>query len=169
MNEIQNNLSFIRSRVQRKNRKYQTRFGTSDVVQECAVQLLTEFRSRQNKHEEPQPIRKSWLAAVATRVAANLRRACDAQCRSIEVEESATDFVSHQRDVTDQVLANEMSARLLHALGELSAIERQVLSLKYQRQFTFEAISKELDISSKRVQRIRNAAIAKLQKSLTEQ
>lgn len=171
MNDFQEMLETIRTSVHgQSHRKFQSRFGTSDVTQECAIQLINEFRSRAEKKEEPTITRK-WLKLIGRGTAWKLRRKNDALRRSVSAETlKDLDRVPNAASQSPDAVAilNEHSASLIYAIGQLSPLERTVIDGHYTKQMSLNEIARSLGINRKKIQRVHSAALAKLKTELVE-
>ena len=151
----------------RIGRQHQARFGTSDVVQECAVQLIHEFEKLAPEDAAP-PIKKSWLSKIGFGNTARLKKRDRAQCRSVERESSgACDFPSHQATPDEIAASEEIANRLVVALSTLNSLESEIINRHYRLQQSLNSIATDLGLSSKKIQRSHRAIIQKLKKELT--
>jgi RNA polymerase sigma factor FliA len=90
--------------------------------------------------------------------------ASDSDSETIDVIESAPDVDGP--NPFDLCLTGEMRAHLAEAVGKLSEREQLILSLYYREELTMKEIAKVVGVALSRVSQIREAAVAKLRKSL---
>jgi RNA polymerase sigma factor for flagellar operon FliA len=82
----------------------------------------------------------------------------------IDLIESAPNL--EDPDQFELCLQGEMKGHLADAIGKLSEREQLILSLYYREELTMKEIAKVVGVALSRVSQIRDAAIAKLRKSL---
>ena len=164
---IQDLLNIIRPNVSGRSQASRSRFQTSDVTQECAVQLIKEFRKREAEGVEPQ-VTKTWLTKIGRGTAAKLRRHTNARCRDV-TRESKQDVQLHSStDVNPDELAvsNEMQSMLVLALTRLSVEENEVIDLRFNHNQTISAIARHMDLPRHQIQKIHDTALDKIRQDL---
>lgn len=169
MVDIQKLLNIIRPKVSGRSQASKARFQTSDVTQECALQLIKEFRKKEAEGVEPE-ITKSWLAKIGSGTASKLRRTNNAACRSVEREtreDVQLNSVSHS--TPDELAAfREMQSFLVLALTRLTPEENEIIDLRYNNSQTISAIARTLDLPRHQVQSMHDKALDKIREDLQD-
>ena len=149
-------------------------FGTSDVTQECAVQLLNELKKHQapdvSNDQSASELRTNgaWLAKIAFGNAARLQKRERAKKRSVLKEETLieNDLSADNPSPVRIAEARELTVQLLKALEDLEGIEREIIRRHYQEQQSLNLIASELGLCRKRVQRTHGKIISYLRTRL---
>ena len=168
MADLQNFLDLIRKEISGSSAtRYQSRFQTSDIVQESAVQLISEFANCDS--ESPGQITNAWLKVVGRGNAAKLRRKNDAECRAVSKEvtlesDPKTSFASPE----DSAEFAEVSASLVIAVARLDFLERKVIQAVYGENRSLASVAEELGCCKKKIQRVHTAVLDKLARSLKQ-
>ncbi len=168
-NEIVELVEAVRPKLRRQNVGFQSRFGTSDISQELAVQLI-EY-NRVDKHnrtsDEPATSSLAWLSKVGKNVASKLRRYNSAAKRSVDVE-SEFDNQLHSSGQTpiDIAAFRELSTELIIAISSLDSVSRLIIDGHYNKGMSLNAIAEDLELSPRSVQRKHLQAIAELRRSI---
>lgn len=148
---------------------YRARFSTSDVTQECAIQLISEFSSADaDASPRDRQITLAWLKTIARGTAAKMRRKNSAACRSIEREENVNlGFKSKEALRPDEEIEiREMTSKLVSVLATIGTFQRRVIDGHYRNGKSLRAIALEMDICPKKIQRVHNAALAEIKRKL---
>ena len=164
---IQDLLNIIRPKVSGRSQASRSRFQTSDVTQECAVQLIKEFRKREAEGVEPQ-VTKTWLTKIGRGTASKLRRQTNAQCRSVARESYQA---VHRHTTTDNkpddlAISKEIQSMLVFALTRLSSEENEVIDLRFNHNQTISAIARHMDLPRHQIQKIHDEALDKIRQDL---
>jgi RNA polymerase sigma-70 factor (ECF subfamily) len=148
--------------------------GASDLVQETFLQAHGDFEQFLG-HSSPEI--KAWLRALLLHRVANFtRRFRHTEKRAVQYEVGLmpTDSQSHHgialadRIATPsrQVMAREQMQAIQRALDDLPGDYRQVVTLRYQEQKSFDEIGVAMQRSSEAVRKLWWRAIERMQQSL---
>ena len=163
---IQELLDRIRPFLHGRNTKFSARFGTSDILQESAIQLLSEAEKRQ----ADQPIPQTWLTKIGRGTASKLRQKHSAARRSVAVEHgpptesSASSLPSPDAFVSGQ----ELSSKLVRCLARLKHDQREIIHRYVSRQESFNSIAKQLDLPPHQIRRIYKKSLLELKSLMNE-
>ena len=168
MVDIQKLLKIIRPKVSGRSQASRARFQTSDVTQECALQLIKEFRKKEAAGQEPQ-ITKSWLSKIGAGTSAKLRRTNNAACRSVERETRVdVQLNAISSSSPDEIAAfREIQSFLVLALTRLSPEENEIIDLRYNKNQTISAIGRTMGLPRHQVQSMHNKALDKIRQDIT--
>lgn len=161
-------LDVIRQNVRGKiSPRHRARFGTSDVSQECAIQLIKEFQNRSDDQPPPQ-ITNAWLAKIAFGHAARLRKREVADKRAVNRETAQANGTLVSKSDTPANLAEnkEITSLLLHELSELPPVESEIIRRHYQERESLSSIASSVGLERKKVQRLHRQIIVRLRSRL---
>ena len=146
----------MRKAVAGRNRSMQSRFNTSDVLQEGIIQLLQKF----NKEKKAPEITQSYLNRVASGHATKLRRQHTAKQRDVKAESDRPEAgASHDGDTLE---VEQSHSVLVRCLGELDPMERDIVDRRVFQRMSFNAIAEQLQLSESGVRRKYQSSLKKL-------
>ena len=161
-------LSDVRKYVRGRSRPYRARFGTSDVVQECAVQLIQERQPMETQQSTDSQVPKSWLFKIGRGVASKMRRFNDAKCRAIN-SEAIMDVEQIGSDESGSTLkANATVAALVLATSGLDSHLRKIIDMHYRQRLSLREIACRLKLHPKAIQRQHKLALNQLKKAVSD-
>lgn len=150
----------------KNGQNYQSRFATSDIVQEAAIQLLRMSRKDEQSMEN---INSSLLKRLAVGHSKTLREHHSALKRSVNSENKtcSQELTSDQRSPIEWAIKNEMNVQLVTALGKLEQEEKMVIDRYCIKGRSFNAIAREIGVPPHAVRKTYRNALRKLRSELT--
>ena len=142
---------------------FSRRFDTSDVKQECLIQVWQHIEKHGSENVE---LSNAWLKSISSGHSANQRKAHLAQKRSIYSEAGSTSRLSMDSDPADAASQGEEVRRLLVYLKLLNSEQRNILKLVFVDGLSFNEIARRLNCESHQVRRQYHGAIKELRHQL---
>jgi len=134
--------------------RLESRLGRKPVEAEIAAEM----------HVDPEYLRKIVAQLDTLHITGQQVVRSQDGSEAIDLIESAPD--RDEPDPFELCLKGEMKSHLAGAIGKLSEREQLILSLYYREELTMKEIAKVVGVALSRVSQIKEAAIAKLRKSL---
>lgn len=167
-NEVARMVTSLKPFLRNQNLGFQSRFRTSDISQEVAVQLIK--RGGKLPHDEfgsGNAANQAWLLGVAKNVACKMRRSNLAAKRSVKSESTTT---VAERTHSDTPAANamhrEISVKLVLAISKLDEDARKIIDYHYCRGFSLAETARTLGMCPNRIHRAHKKALEQLRKLL---
>ena len=141
-----------------------SRFQTSDISPECAVQLIREVKKNKRIQDDGDPqISVAWLQTIGRGMLAKLLRFNEAQCRrassQVELQSHSVTQESHPDDSAE---LSEASSALVLAASKLKPLQRQIIDLHYRQGWTLKKIGLKTGFHEKHIQRQHKLALERL-------
>ena len=128
--------------------RMRSRFGTSDVIQECGIQIWKKIsQSGQSLNE----INSSFIRQVAMGHLCRLHRHNLASKRSIKHEASQTE--QYGVPCADSKYKHEHAMAMVEGLQSLTATQQEIITRRFFEEETFETISHELKLTVHQVRK----------------
>lgn len=161
MIDIQKLIDVIRPGVSGRNKANRARFHTSDVTQECAVQLIKEFEKEDRK--DPR-ITKSWLKKIGYGTSAKMHRKNAAECRSAKRESGDDVAFYSEPQATPAELAEyrEIQANLVIALTKLDREEHELIDAVYNNNQSLNQFAKSNGLTYHCARKVHAGALQKI-------
>ena len=158
-------LDKLRSAVRKqRSRKCSTRFGTSDVVQESAIQL---WQKAAKDNLRPSEIDTAWIKTVAFGHFCKLHRFHLAAKRSPKAESGEAFAATSREDCpSKQAVKKENAIRMLASMERLDGLSQQIVHAKIYEDKSISQISKELSISQYRARAIYHEALSQVRQDV---
>ena len=158
--QIQQLLNRIRPTVHGKNPHLSSRFRTSDVLQESAVQLLREAKTR----EEDRPIPQAWLNRIGQGTVSKLRdkHLAGKRSKANETALQGDDMVAPNQSPHEAAVTQELISQLVLCLAKLSDQQREIIDSYLANQESFNSIAKRLEKPPHWVRRTYRQSIVEL-------
>ncbi|MEM7315257.1 MAG: sigma-70 family RNA polymerase sigma factor [Planctomycetota bacterium] len=154
----------MRRIIRGRYRRLSSRFRTSDVLQEGAIQMIKSGDMEKKPHEN-----MSWLRKIALGHGRNLFRFHTADKRTVNKEDDHEVERLLEHGSPDELVAQqELASRLMLCLTKLTPEQRQVIDLKVYSGVSFAEIAREMERSDSWVRRRYAEAIARLRVLLKE-
>ena len=164
--DINDLLNTIRPIIRSQNRGFEFRFRTSDIMQECAVQLIKEKSKRQNTSNDL-PSNRGWLKTIAVSVVCKMRRFHLAKKRDVRRESQPSENCIEESHTPSEIAVfREMSAQLFLAIANLEKSQRRIVHDHYHRGLSLAKIAEQLELDPQYVRRQHKSALEKLRMSV---
>jgi len=167
IDQIQHMLNRMRPSVSGKSGALSSRFRTSDVLQEAAVQLLQEAEKRPNGGD----VSLAWLRCIGHGTVTKLRTKHLAAKRSKSSESPLTDFDTHsnsQDSPAEKASFRELSGNLVVCLAALNRDQREIIERYLADQESFSSIARKMDRPPHWVRRTYLKAISELKSMMVD-
>ncbi len=163
----ENEISAVRERLRKfasgRNSAYQSRFQTSDVIQDALVQIIS------TANRQKLTVTNAWLKLLVSGNAANLRRHHDAKCRSKSAETGIDVLPPADLPRPEKIAStNEDLERLTICLAKLPANEKKVVSQFALNGTPFHEIAKSLNCSQRTARNYYHKGLANLKRMMSE-
>lgn len=144
-----------------------SRFDTSDVIQESAIQV---WQHASKSNVSASQINTAWLNTVVFGHFCKLHRFHLAAKRSTKNEVRETDRVEavRQGSPENEASRKENAIRLLKAMESLGEMEAQVVMAKFYQDKSLSEIAVELEVPRHRLETIYRRAVKELGEALGE-
>lgn len=156
----------IRRAVSKRNGIAQSRFQTSDIIQETEIQIWLE--GLESLEDDYTDLDQAYLATLAKgHLAKNLRRH-QAQKRNVQLDQplDINDDLTSDSSPSHSVESDELIGRMLAALNHLPETEQRILFLRFFGNSKFVEIEKELNLSRQQVKTLYKNSLSRLQSIL---
>lgn len=130
-------------------------------AQELACDVFVKAMQNMHTYNDDRPM-EAWLITIAKNTVTDYLRK-SLKRKNVGLEHVA-EFVAHEPQPMEALLANERLTELMHALTKLNQKERQVLSMKFATELAHEEIGQVMRISASQVGVVVHRAIKKLRK-----
>ena len=151
--------------------RLKTKLDDSDLVQEVSALVVRDFASFRGESEAELT---AWLRTVMARITSKSRRHYSRQRRAVQMEIELKRSLDHTSELlsrslvcpdalpSEQVLEQERSVLVAHALDALSADYREVILLRDFQGLSIEQIADRMDRSPAAVRKLWARAIIKV-------
>ena len=138
--------------------RIQSRYSTSDVIQEGLVQIVHEVEQNGKSISE---LNTAFFRNVALGHLAKLARSNLAEKRSVRLEVSgaAGNCLSSTLQEEDRLQKCEQSLLLLESMGQLTTPQKDVIIRRYFEERTFDQIAADLNVTVYRVRELHSSAL----------
>lgn len=145
--------------------RMRSRFRTSDVVQECGIQIWKKIQSQGKPANE---INSSYIRKVAIGHLCELHRFNLAAKRSVkrEVANTAVDQVGTCYTPDNSNSKHEQAFAMLDSLRVLPPNQKDIVIRRFFEEQSFEAIAASLDLTIYRVRKLYESSLVTLRESV---